>query len=52
MIGVLLFFVYMYYYVDHLHFHVTRAYAHVGSAHAQHHLGQKYLHGKLLFIIL
>eukprot|EP00794_Sanderia_malayensis_P018696 gene18696-20584_t len=45
-IGVLLFFVYMYFYIDHLHFHVTRAYANVGSSHAQHNLAHKYLHGR------
>ncbi|XP_020906461.1 uncharacterized protein LOC110244596 isoform X2 [Exaiptasia diaphana] len=45
-IGVLLFFVYMYYYMDHLHFHVIRAYAYAGSSHAQHHLGHKYLRGR------
>ncbi|XP_001627003.2 uncharacterized protein LOC5506291 [Nematostella vectensis] len=44
-VGVLLFFVYMYYYMEHLHFHVVRAYAYVGSSHAQHHLGHKFLKG-------
>lgn len=45
-VGVLCFFVYMYYYIDHLHFHVTRAYAHIGSADAQHVLAHKYLAGR------
>ena len=38
----------MYYYMDHLHFHVVRAYAYAGSSHAQHHLGHKYLKGMKL----
>ena len=45
-VSVLCFFVYMYYYIDHLHFHVTRAYAHLGSTDAQHLLGHKYLNGR------
>ena len=45
-VGVLCFFVYMYYYIDHLHFHVTKAYAHMGSSDAQHVLAHKYLQGK------
>ncbi|KAL9976417.1 hypothetical protein ACROYT_G013716 [Oculina patagonica] len=44
-VGVLLFFVYMYYYMDHLHFHVLNAYANVGVSHAQHHVAHKYLNG-------
>ena len=46
MVGVLLFFVYMYYCMDHLHFHVLNAYANVGVSHAQHHVAHKYLNGK------
>lgn len=45
-IGVLCSFVYMYYYIDHLHYHVTRAYAHLGSTDAQHVLGHKFLNGR------
>ena len=45
-IGVLLFFVYMYYCMDHLHFHVLNAYANVGVSHAQHHVAHKYLNGE------
>lgn len=45
-VSVLCFFVYMYYYIDHLHFHVTKAYAHLGSSDAQHVLAHKYLQGK------
>jgi len=44
-VGVLLFFLYMYYYMDHLHFHVLNAYANVGVSHAQHHVAHKYLNG-------
>jgi len=43
---VICFFIYMYYYIDHLHYHVTRAYAHIGSSDAQHVLAHKYLRGK------
>ena len=39
-------FVYMYYYIDHLHYNVTKAYAHLGSSDAQHVLAHKYLHGR------
>ncbi|XP_037078233.1 secretory immunoglobulin A-binding protein EsiB-like [Pollicipes pollicipes] len=35
-----------YYYFDHFHFHVSRAYAHLGHTEAQHVLGQRYLHGR------
>ena len=44
---------YAYFYFDHLHFHVTHAYAHLGYQHAQHQVGQRYLHGKskLFYII-
>lgn len=45
-VGVLLFFVYMYYCMDHLHFNVVNVYAKLGSSHAQHHVAHKYLHGK------
>lgn len=45
-VGVLLFFLYMYYYMDHLHFHVLNAYANVGVSHAQHHVAHKYLNGE------
>lgn len=45
-VGVLLFFVYMYYCMDHLHFHVLNAYANVGVSHAQHHVAHKYLNGE------
>ena len=48
-VGVLLFFVYMYYYMDHLHFHVLNAYANVGVSHAQHHVAHKYLNGEKPF---
>lgn len=36
---------YSYFYFDHLHFHVTRIYAHIGHSHAQHAIGHKYLTG-------
>ena len=45
-VSVILFFIYMYYYIDHLHFHVTHAYAKIGSSTAQHHVAHKYLRGK------
>lgn len=45
-VGVLLFFLYMYYCMDHLHFHVLNAYANVGVSHAQHHVAHKYLNGE------
>ncbi|XP_043239179.1 uncharacterized protein NMB1327-like [Amphibalanus amphitrite] len=35
-----------YYHFDHFHFHVTRAYAHIGHTEAQHLIGQRYLHGR------
>ncbi|KAH3775784.1 uncharacterized protein HI_1625-like [Dreissena polymorpha] len=38
--------IYAYFYFDHLHFHVTHAYAHLGYPSAQHQVGQRYLHGK------
>lgn len=50
-VGVLLFFLYMYYYMDHLHFHVLNAYANVGVSHAQHHVAHKYLNGEKTFVI-
>uniref|UniRef100_A0A1I8F7W6 Uncharacterized protein n=1 Tax=Macrostomum lignano TaxID=282301 RepID=A0A1I8F7W6_9PLAT len=37
---------YAYNHFDHLHFHVTKAYAHLGYEDAQHQVGQRYLHGK------
>lgn len=37
---------YAYFYFDHLHFHVTHAYASLGYSSAQHQVGQRYLHGK------
>lgn len=47
---VLLFAVWLAYYTafhfDSLHFHVTKAYAHIGHDHAQHLVGQKFLQGK------
>ena len=46
-VGVFLFFLYMYFYMDHLHFHVTKVYAHMGSSHAQHHVAHKFLNGKV-----
>jgi len=39
---------YAYFYFDHLHFHVTHAYAHLGYPSAQHQVGQRYLHGEKL----
>merc|ERR1712034_269000 len=45
-VSVLCFFVYMYFYIDHLHYHVTKAYAHLGSSDAQHVLAHKNLQGK------
>ncbi|XP_074645461.1 uncharacterized protein LOC141901850 [Tubulanus polymorphus] len=36
---------YSYYYIDHLQFHVTHAYAHLGFAEAQHQTGQRYMFG-------
>ncbi|XP_046843222.1 secretory immunoglobulin A-binding protein EsiB-like [Xenia sp. Carnegie-2017] len=44
-LSVILFFVYMYYYIDHLHFHVAHAYARIGSGTAQHHIAHRYLRG-------
>ncbi|XP_039249433.2 uncharacterized protein LOC120327102 [Styela clava] len=35
-----------YYYYDHLHFHVSKGYAHLGYSSAQHVVGQRYLAGK------
>ncbi|CAG0891874.1 unnamed protein product [Darwinula stevensoni] len=35
-----------YVYSNEMQFYVTRAYAHLGHAHAQHAVGQRYLHGK------
>lgn len=37
---------YSYYHFDHMHFHVTKAYAHMGFTEAEHIVGQRYLHGK------
>ncbi|XP_065656307.1 sel1-repeat-containing protein YbeT [Hydra vulgaris] len=45
-VGVLCMFVYMYYYIDHLHTHAARVYAHLGSSDAQHVLAHNYLHGR------
>lgn len=42
----IVFAVYCYYYFDHVHFHITHGYAHLGYADAQHQVGQRYLHGK------
>ena len=36
---------YAYYHFEHLHYHVTRGYAHLGYADAQHVLGQSLFHG-------
>ncbi|XP_076372461.1 uncharacterized protein LOC143257538 [Tachypleus tridentatus] len=36
---------YAYFYFDHMHFHVTNLYAHIGHVHAQHAIGHKYLNG-------
>ncbi|XP_025113882.1 uncharacterized protein LOC112575945 [Pomacea canaliculata] len=36
---------YCYYYFEHVHFHVTHGYAHLGYSEAQHQVGQRYLHG-------
>lgn len=46
LIGTIIFALYAYYYFDHLHFHVTHGYAHLGYSAAQHQVGQRYLHGK------
>ncbi|PAA67981.1 hypothetical protein BOX15_Mlig026715g2 [Macrostomum lignano] len=46
LVGTACFAYYAYYYFDHLHFHVTKAYAHMGFKEAQHQIGQRYLHGK------
>ena len=40
----------MYFYMDHLHFHVLNAYANVGVSHAQHHVAHKYLNGKIIYV--
>lgn len=40
----------MYFYMDHLHFHVLNAYANVGVSHAQHHVAHKYLNGKKIYV--
>ena len=45
MIFTALFALYAYFYFDHLHFHVTHGYAHLGFPQAQHQVGQRYLHG-------
>ena len=36
---------YSYYYFDHMHVNVIKAYAHLGFHTAQHELGNRYLHG-------
>ena len=36
---------YAYFYFDHLHFNVTKGYAHLGYPAAQHQVGQRHLHG-------
>ena len=41
----LAFALYAYYYFDHLHYNVTRGYAHLGYSSAQHQVGQRFLHG-------
>jgi len=38
-------FTYAWFYVDHLHYHAVKAYAHMGSSDAQHVLAHKYLDG-------
>ena len=45
---------YSYYYYEHVHFNLTHFYAHLGFDTAQHHIGNKYLHGKIkaLFTLL
>ena len=40
----------MYFYMDHLHFHVLNAYANVGVSHAQHHVAHKYLNGNKIYV--
>ncbi|KAH9499792.1 hypothetical protein Btru_077837 [Bulinus truncatus] len=37
---------YCWFYFDNVHFHVSHAYAHLGYDVAQHHVGQRFLHGK------
>jgi hypothetical protein len=41
---------YAYYYHDHLHYHVSRGYAHLGYADAQHVVAHRLLHGNALKI--
>ena len=36
---------YAWFYTEHMHFHVTKAYAHLGYKDAQAVIGHKYLHG-------
>ncbi len=36
---------YSYYYFEHMHVNVMKAYAHLGYDTAQHELGNRYLHG-------
>lgn len=43
---------YCYYYFEHVHFHVTHGYAHLGYSEAQHQVGQRYLHGQYLCLSL
>ncbi|XP_071552800.1 uncharacterized protein [Panulirus ornatus] len=37
---------YAWYHADHFHYHVTKAYAHLGHSHAQATVGHKLLNGK------
>lgn len=44
--GVIALAYYAYYYYEHMHVNVIKAYAHMGFDTAQHELGNRYLHGK------
>lgn len=46
----IVFALYCYYYFDNVHFHITRGYAHLGYATAQHQVGQRYLNGMYTMI--
>ena len=49
-IGVISLCYYAYYHFEHMHVNVLHAYANLGYDHAQHELGNRYLHGFLFYL--
>ena len=44
--GAIALLIYGVYFTEHMHFHVTKGYAHLGYKDAQAIIGHKFLHGK------